>query len=452
MTPNIYKPFVPKHEKTITSEDFNFLTKASVLGAIKKADEDYLHWEALRYKTWIPEEFSSNKEKFWHLLNIKRHLGGIITPIMDKNGHYFRMNTKHLSEFLHIIDKEMGGSFMGITHFSELNKKQFITRNLIEESIASSQIEGANTSRAVARKMLLEGRKPINHSEQMIVNNHQIMLKIEQEFYKEELSFELICELHSIVTDKTLPEDKKGKLRETFDQHGERLKIIPWSGTVTYVTPDKEFVETELPRLMAFANDKEDPQSEFIHPLIKGIMLHFWIALLHPFEDGNGRLARSLFYWYMLRHDYWAFKYISLSEKIKNSTKQYSLAYVYSEQEPYDLTYFIQYNIEKLQLARKDFQLYIERKIKENRVEASINQEKYGFNNRQKKLLHYLHQETENRTTITSYQQLYLINKVTAITDLKELVTKGFLNKIKNGRNTFYYPTTKVSEIFKTQK
>ncbi|MBP9727316.1 MAG: Fic family protein [Gammaproteobacteria bacterium] len=442
----IYSPF------KLSDGDMKLLEDPEILDAFNKANENYLHWEELRYKTWIPKKFAteSAKEVFWSLLRIKRAIDSTITPIRDKNGACFKVNARNYNEFLHIADKELAGNFMGIAPLSEASKKQFISRNLIEESIASSQLEGANTSRAVAKKMLLEGRKPNNHSEQMIVNNYQAMLKIEQELCNKDLSFELICELHSIITDKTLAEDKKGKLRETFDKHGERLKVIPWLNEVTYVAPDKEFVEAELPKLIDFANDKNTNNAEFIHPIIKAIMLHFWIGLLHPFEDGNGRLARTLFYWYMLKHGYWAFKYLSLSEKIKKSSKQYSMAYIYSEQESHDLTYFIQYNIEKLKIARKDFQEYIEKKLKENISTVQINQEKYHLNERQTKLLHYLHQETENRTNIAAYQLSYVVKKGTAIADLKKLVEKKFLRKKKLGRNTFYYPTQAIHELFES--
>lgn len=426
------------------------LHEPEALAALAKADESYLHWEELRHKAWIPESLFPEKEAFWSLLRIKRVLEAKTTPIKDKSGTYFKLNTKRYNEFLHEIDKELAGNFMGVTHISDINKKHFVTRNMIEESIASSQLEGANTSRVVAKKMLLEGRKPNNHSEQMIVNNHKAMLKIEQESYKNDLSFELICELHSIITDKTIDESKRGALRETLDEHGERLKVIPWSNEVTYVAPDKEFVEAELPKLIAFANGKNESNAEFIHPLIKAIMLHFWIGLLHPFEDGNGRLARTIFYWYMFKHGYWAFKYLSLSEKIKKSSKQYSMAYIYSEQDSHDLTYFVHYNIEKLKLAKKDFQEYIEKKVKENRSVTHFKQDRYGLNDRQIKLLHYLNQETESRTNIAAYQQSHAVAKATAISDLKELTEKQFLARTKRGRNTFYYPTQMIHEFFES--
>jgi pseudouridine synthase len=78
-------------------------------------------------------------------------------------------------ELLHEVTLELGGNMLGISDFNEGDKKQLIRRNLIEESIASSKLEGANTSREAARRMLSEGRKPRDKSEIMIANNHATM-------------------------------------------------------------------------------------------------------------------------------------------------------------------------------------------------------------------------------------------------------------------------------------
>ncbi len=449
MNDNLYRISFPSHQSLKDLNIEQALRDPEIISALAKADNAYLHWEELQHKSWIPANFQTNKEIFWHLLRFKRYSESITTPIKDQHGKFFTINTKNYAEFLHIIDKEMAGNFMGIPPLSSVNKELFITRNLIEESIASSQLEGANTSRAAAKRILLEGRKATNFSEQMIINNHQAMLKIEQEFYKQDLSLELLYELHSIITYKTLDQNKQAKLRETFNEKGERLKVIPWQDDrVAYVTPDKAFVENELPKLINFGNNQEQEKIYFIHPLIKGIMLHFWVGLLHPFEDGNGRLARILFYWYMLKHEYWAFKYFSLSEKIKKSPKQYAMAYIYSEQDMNDLTYFIHYNIEKLKFARNDFQDFIKRKLNENKVNTFKKQEEYQLNERQTKLLRYFNQAMQERTNLSAYQKLYLVKKPTAILDLKSLIEKGFLIKKRLGRNTYYYPTHKVEQFF----
>src|SRR5262249_29767139 len=157
---------------------------------------------------------------------------------------------------------------------------------------------------------------------------------------------------------------------------------------VAYITPDRDFIDQELPKLMKFANDEHD--QVFIHPLLKAIMVHFWIGLLHPFEDGNGRLARILFYWYMLRKGYWAFSYLSLSERLLKSSQQYAMAYIYTEQDGYDLNYFIHYNVEKLKLTRQHFRYVLQKKLDETKQVAQLIQSAHPFNERQINLLQYL--------------------------------------------------------------
>ena len=446
---NIYKvespPIIPLIKLDI--ESIRRLQLPEVDVAIQKANEEYLHWEDLKYKSWLPAESLQEKIEFWSYLKRVRRSNSITSPIRDASGNFYKISPKNYTEFLHIIDKEMAGNFMGLSQVDESDRRQFITRNIIEESIASSQLEGANTSREVAKRMLLEGRRPLNHGEKMIVNSHVTMRKIEQTLYKEKLSVDLIFDLHRMITKDTLAENKQGVLRNTLDDKGNRLVVERDDGKIAYVTPDREFVEKELPRLIAFANGEEE-NVRFIHPLIKGIMLHFWLGLLHPFEDGNGRLARVLFYWYMLRNDYWAFAYLSLSEKIIKSKGQYSKAYIYSEQDDYDLTYFIQYNIEKLELARKDFQHYMRTKVQDNKDMVLDVQKHHSFNERQIKLLQYLHQKKERRTSPTAHQKIYNVSNVTAANDLRKLLEEGFLEKRRQGNNVFYYPTKKIKELF----
>lgn len=408
--------------------------------------ESYLPWEEFRKKN-LP---AKDLETLWHFIQSNRLFASKPTPIVDKDGSKYTFDPQRNVEFLHHVDLELGGNIIGISDFGEGDKRQIIRRNLIEESIASSKLEGANTSREAARRMLNEGRSPRDKSELMIVNNHRAMLRIEESLKNEPLSFDLLMELHKQVTNGTLKDSKlESKLRDTLDKNGNRLKILPWDETtVAYVAPDREFVEAHLPRLIKFANDEDN--SGFVHPLFKAIMLHFWIGLLHPFEDGNGRLARILFYWYMLRKGYWAFSYLSLSERILKSPKQYAMAYIYAEQDGYDLNYFIHYNVEKLKLARQHLQEYLKRKIAEKRQQNRLLESGLGFNTRQLRLLQYLSKDEERRTSVAEHHNINGgISYVTAVNDLKSLVEKGLLRKIKIGRNVKYVPTSQVPKLFR---
>ena len=433
-------------EKFGTSKEFQeFVRDIKIQKITSEVQERYLSWEEFRLKDWATPQ----KEKIWALVQLQRGFNNLKTVISDENGESFVFNSKSYPDFLHKIDLELGGNFMGVDNFNEGDKRQFIRRNLIEESIASSQLEGANTSRKAAKKMLEEGKKPKNKSEQMIVNNHETMKWIEEELKNKELSLNILKELHQKITLNTIDSRYQGVLRETFDEDGNRLVIKPWDDfTIAYTAPSKEFVEKELEKLIAFANDKNDDY--FIHPLIKAIMLHFWIGLLHPFEDGNGRLARILFYWYMLKSGYWAFSYLSISERILKSQKQYSMAFIYSEQDGNDLGYFINYNILKLELARKHFQEYMGRTIAENKQISNRIKTGYSLNQRQIYLLQCMVKNEQEYTSVSIYSNINSdIRKGTVISDLKKLVEKNILKKIRNGKNIYYYPTKEVNSIFK---
>lgn len=418
--------------------------RPEVMDAVTKAQDRYLPWQEFRFKTWVP----GNKEDVWSIVKLIRKINSQPVRITDEHKTRYNFNTRAHVEFLHKVDLELGEIFLGVQDFSESDRRQIIRRNLIEESIASSQLEGANTSRATAKKMLSEGRAPTDKGEQMIVNNHETMRWIEEEVKDQKLSLDLIFELHRKITDKTIDESHQGVLRSTLDKAGNPLVIKPWDDmTVAYVAPSREFVEKQLPILIAFAND--EIKEAFIHPLVKAIMIHFWIGLLHPFEDGNGRLARILFYWYMLKKKYWAFSYLSISERILKSPKQYAMAFIYSEQDEGDLNYFIHYNIEKIKLARKAFQEYLAGKIAENRRAADIIRKDHSLNKRQINLLQYLAKDEQRYTTLKEHNNInQVIGKVTAATDLRKLVEKGFLKKVKIGRNVFYYPTGKIRAFF----
>jgi Fic family protein len=420
----------------------DLLNDPKIMQAVKQAQAKYLPWKEFRYKSWVP----SDKQKVWAIVKLVRQFNCSPTPITDAQGRSFTFDPRSHVQFLHKVDLELGGSFLGIEDFSESDKRRFIRRALIEESIASSQLEGANTSRAVAKKMLKEGREPRNKDEKMIVNNHSTMQWIEQTLQNEELTIQNLKELHTRITWKTIDARHQGVLRDTFDSAGNPLTVKPWDDRrIAYVAPSREFVEQELPKFFDFANDKD--AGPFVHPLIKAIMIHFWIGLLHPFEDGNGRLARVLFYWYMLRHKYWAFSYLSISERIKKSPTQYAMAYIYSEQDANDLNYFIWYNVTKIRLARIEFEKYVKTKIRENRRNAQIIRSRHNINERQLDLIHYLAKDEQRYTTLGEYLNVNeQIGKVTASNDLRKLVEGGLLEKRSKGRSRYYYP---LPELFK---
>lgn len=442
----LQKPDLSKISESEVSAVFLDDKKAEVFDFIKKVtDSEYLYWDKIRYKEPFPSEVS--KEILWALIRFIREQESLNSPFRDERGNIFTWSKlDYFEEFFHELDMNTGGElFVEKRGVGKANKQKLITRGIMEEAIASSQLEGAATSRQAAKKMLREGRKPTNKSEQMIFNSYASMKAVEEDYKNKKMSMDLILELHGLVTNNTLDsEDEIPRLRKK----GETIYVSDdVSGEIYHEAPDVDFVKRELETLIKFANN-EIKLDKFIHPIVKAIMIHFWIGYLHPFTDGNGRLARLLFYWYLIKEGYWAFVYLPISKVIKESPKQYIMAYVYSEQDNNDLNYFIDYNIRKIKLALIEFKKYLENQSKGNMQMKKKSEEKYGFNIRQVQLLQYLHGDTDARVNLKSHMNINQIAKMTASKDLKDLLAKGFLSSRKQGRNVYYFGTSKIKELF----
>jgi Fic family protein len=340
------------------------------------------------------------------------------------------------------MDLELGGKMLTSGQTND-NHQKFVARGLLEEAIASSQLEGASTTRRVAKAMIAEQRAPRNTSEQMIYNNFVTMRYIEAEMVKETLSHETLLDLHAKLVDKTMDSpDERGRFRTDKD---EIVIVDEDTQKILYTPPTERMLAKELSRLIAYANDEDGP---FLHPIIKAIVIHFWLAYLHPFVDGNGRMARTLFYWYLLKHDYWMLSYVPISTVIKRATAKYKEAYLFAEQDGSDMTYFIAYHIERLVKATDELKQYVSNIDTENQQIDAIIDPKYALNDRQKQLIHYVVASANNTSaTITSHQTLNGISRLTADRDLKDLQQKGLLMSVKIGRTYHFYASTNLKGL-----
>ena len=403
----------------------------------------YRYWDKIKY---LQRPGNLSAEEFWLVVKFLRMNSSerYFTPIKDESGNYFSwQRLPGLSDFCHKIDLNMGGVLAVGKEHSQGYQKQLKIKGIIEEAIASSQLEGAHVTRSEAKEMIKENRKPTNKSEQMIFNNYKAILAIENDYKERKLSKELLLELHEVLTTKTLNEDESTRFRYDSDN----IIISPENENIIYHKPPSEnFMLDQLQVLINYAND-ETEEENFIHPVIKAILLHFWIGYLHPFTDGNGRIARAIFYWYLLRKNYWGFTRIPLSVKIKNSPVDYAMAYVYSEQDDNDLTYFIDYNFRKIELAIGDFDGFIDQLQKRQKYISNKLTDTH-FNNRQITLLNYFFNNENAKTSIKTYSQLHDVHRLTARKDLLILLEHGFLHTKKVGRYVYYFATEKVAELF----
>ncbi|MDP1836096.1 MAG: Fic family protein [Chlamydiales bacterium] len=435
--------------KNIIKRDFKKIFKCwndpDIQMLIEKTDRLYYYWDKIRVQPLTAE---LDRADVWAFIRLRRQMNSAPTPIQDINGHVFTFwLPDDIQKKLHLIDQSTGGN---LALWDPGNDKRasakYIVSSLMEEAITSSQIEGAVATIKEAKKMLLEKRKPRNKSEQMIYNNFVTMQSI-KDACKKKLDMKMLMDLHVSITKGTLESvEDEGRLRNDDDN----VSVVTTYGELLFSPPKSAEIPNRLEALFDFANDGDD--KPFIHPVIKAIMLHFWMAYIHPFTDGNGRMARTLFYWYMLRHGYWLFEYTSISKTILKRTTKYANAYLYSEHDDNDLTYFIHFHIDVIMGAVEDLKKHIQAEREKNHQLHLEIAEHPDLNIRQTRIIQHIMSHPHDILTIKIHQNLNKIAYQTARTDLFQLEEKKLLKLVKKGKVFYFVPADDLWERIEKAK
>ena len=404
----------------------------------QRANRKYLYWD--RFKQIVNPGIAPDIA--WTALKLNRRMGARYTPIDSVDGPPFWFTlTDELQRSLMVIERQAGG-WIGTTvnEISRNARKTYLMRQLMEEAIASSQIEGAATTRRAAKEMLRTGREPQTRGERMILNNYRTISAI-RELSEQELTPQLLLDLQASLTAGTLSDSSEvGRFRSDADDD---IIVGSQHGEVLHVPPPARTLPGQLRELCGWANEAGD---EFVHPVLKAAMLHFWLAYLHPFCDGNGRTARALFYLHAMRHGYWLFEYMSISRVILRRRAQYAKAFLYSETDDNDLTYFLTFHVHAIEKALEEFWEYVERKAKEDH-ELEIRVAKDGgFNHRQRALLSRALKDSSSVFTIESHRISHNVAYATARADLLDLASRHYLVQVREGRSFAFVPAADIRE------
>jgi Fic family protein len=401
----------------------------------------YLHWDKLR-RLDPPDGLSSRE--WWLKVKLARNDELRPFPLRSVEGGPFGYTLPDLVlRQLHLIDQRTSGEVAmdEVVTSSKEAGQRFLVNSLMEEAIRSSQLEGASTSRVVAKELLRSGRPPKDRSETMIVNNYRAL-----QFVRDEMSSDLspatVLELHQIVTEGTLDDPSAaGRLQQPGEP---RVAVFDRDdGEPIHIPPPAEELPARMDALCDFANELEDGEP-FVHPVLRAILLHFWLAYDHPFEDGNGRTARILFFWSMHARGYWLAEYLPISRLIRKSPGQYVRAFMESESDGGDTTYFLLHQLGIIERAIGDLHDYLRRKIAETRDVESLLRADDELNGRQLALLTDAIRHPEARYTFDSHASSHRVTHETARTDLRRLARRGLLTERRNGRRYVFEPAPDI--------
>jgi len=381
----------------------------------------YLHWDDLRRRSPPP---GLSHEEWWLATKLSRANRSLL-PLADAAGRPFTFTVPDAAlALLHRIDQKLGGNLaLSDPITNPATRDRYLVSSLAEEAIRSSQLEGASTTRQVAREMLRTGRTPHNRGEKMIANNFRVMRSI-GETRQDPLTPARICELQRMVTEGTLDEPAAaGRLQLPSD-----VRVHVWDGDqVLHVPPPAEQLPRRMKALCAFANPTAG--QPWIHPVLRAITLHFWLAYDHPFEDGNGRTARALFYWSMLAQGYWVAEFLSLSTVLKKAPAQYARSFLLTETDDNDLTYFMLAQLEVISRSIDAFETYLQRKLDELRSVELLVSANSGLNHRQRALLGTALRDPDSQFTIAGHQATHKVVYQTARADLLDLEKRRLLSR-----------------------
>jgi Fic family protein len=409
----------PKIDKKNFSKALSMLRNKECLEKIKTINNKYLYWDKVKYQT-KSDDFSPID--LWTAIKLTRNLD--YKHLKFGKYKFSFSQTDYIQKILHEFDLNIGGNLGAQKIIPEQEKDKYLVSSIMEEAIASSQIEGAVTTRKKAKEMLRKNDKPRSKSEQMILNNYRTIQTI-VEWKSQPLTIELLLHIHKLISNNTL-DDKNDE--GTFRSSNDIYVVNHIESEIVHTPPDFREIPTLIEEVCDFFNN--DKPDFFIHPVIKGIILHFLIGYIHPFVDGNGRTARTLFYWYLLSKGYWLTEYLSISRLIVKSKNQYESAYLYTENDENDLTYFINYNLKTMDKAYDALRAYIQRKIDEKKYITNFQKIQF-INNRQAEILKWFYDEPHLLLTVKEVENRLRVSNQTARTDLQQLIQYGYVELIQ---------------------
>lgn len=406
---------------------------------VRRINAKYRPWQKVRH---IAEQEGVDALDLWRAVKVTRLAAWRQFEELTRmeGGHFGFCKLPEFEQLLHQIDLRAGATVAaGSEEAAHVMtdpgaRERFIVRSLMDEAIESSRIEGAVTTREHARELLRSGREAKTSHERMVANNYAAMQKIKA-WLGRELTVDMLLELQTILTRGTLPRpDQAGRLRRP----GEDVAV--WdsrTNDLVFRPPPAEGLHERLQRICDFAN-REHTGAEFVHPVVKASILHFMIGYEHPFCDGNGRTARAVFYWSVLRAGYRLFEFLVISELIRKSYARYPRAYLDTETDEGDLTYFVHYKLRVIGMAIDRLSEYLRQEQKRVRQSLELTRVDSSLNLRQRLLIEHALRHPNTVYTVQSHATTSRVTPGTARADLTALVQRGLFSTFKSGKQVQY--------------
>ena len=320
-------------------------------------------------------------------------------------------------------------------------EKEFRKEALVRSVHYGTHIEGNELNIDQAEKVL-DGEDVLARDRdiQEVINYRMVMdyievksseLKVEsisKDGINYEITEDLIKKLHKITVEKILPPEKCGEFRNT-------QVVVKNSLTdeVSFRPPPSTAVPTELESLLDFINDKEND----VYPVLKAGIVHYELVRIHPFVDGNGRVARALSTLILFLEGYDIRKFFSLEEYFDKDSIDYYKALQSVEKNKFDMTHWLEYFTKGLVIELTK----IKEKVENISIDAHLKEKLGGkpvmLTERQIKIIEYIQKIgfLQNK----SFDSLFpMVSEDTVLNELKGLISQGIVRKSGSTKGAKY--------------
>jgi Fic family protein len=208
--------------------------------------------------------------------------------------------------------------------------------------------------------------------------------------------------------------------------------------TIHFRAPNAEVLDTEMKKFLTWFNTSDD-----IDPVIKAGIAHLWFVTIHPFSDGNGRIARAIADMQLARADQSSQRFYSMSAQIRNERNTYYEMLERTQKGSMDITGWLEWFLNCLDRSLSATDETLAKVIHKGRFGESF--KIYSLNDRQKKMLNLLIDVFDGKLTSSKWAKITKTSQDTATRDIQDLIEKGILIKeIAGGRSTSYALTKDI--------
>lgn len=330
----------------------------------------------------------------------------------------------------------MQGSLLG-----RVESLGFDTSSLIEvdsvsnEVIASSEIEGVqlNTDEvrsSVARNLGIE--QLVTTSNTQSVDGAVSIIIDSTKNYWEPLTYERLCEWHNAL----FPTGSSGLYTIYVGRYRKGAMGVV-SGAighekVHYEAPPSGQVPALMDDFIDWVNDGEEL------PLIKAAIAHLWFLTIHPFDDGNGRIARAITEMLLARSDDSPRRFYNMASYILQHRKEYYDAIEAAQKGTSDITPWLVWFLTALENALREADASISAVLKTETWWRAV--DGVQLNERQRKVIQLLMGDFKGKLTSGKWAKICKVSSDTALRDINNLIDKGILKRDESagGRSTSY--------------